>query len=96
MGYKHTTIIIEALFIGCFSPTPQQGKIVSDHSGIPEKMIISVGGAVYYPQDGGKPQGMRRTSYRVEVRGKDLYYGDSSLTGRNQAGDCKSMANRME
>jgi hypothetical protein len=82
MSYKHTIIIIVTLLIACSSPTPQQGKNVSDHSVIPEKMIISVGGAVYYPQDGGKPRGMRSTSYKVELRGKDLYYS-AIKTGDN-------------
>jgi hypothetical protein len=74
MSCKYPIIIIVMFFIACSSPTPQQGRNVSDHSVVPEKMIISIGGFVYYPKDGGKPQGMMRTSYRVELQGKDLYY----------------------
>jgi hypothetical protein len=82
MSYKQTIIIIVTLFIACSPPTFQQVKNVSDHSVMPEKMIIIVGGFVYYPKDGGKPQGMMRTSYKVELRGKDLYYS-AIKTGDN-------------
>jgi hypothetical protein len=74
LSYKHIIIIIATLFIACPSPDAERGKKVSDHSVLPDKMVIKVGGFIYKPQDGGESRGMMRRSYSVELRGKDLYY----------------------
>jgi hypothetical protein len=73
MSYKHAIAILALLFIGG-AATPRQRKNPSDHSPIPKKMIVSVGGGVYYPRDGRKPEALMRRSYSVELRGKGLHY----------------------
>jgi hypothetical protein len=72
-SYKRAIAIIALLFIGG-AAAPRQRKNASDHSPIPKKMIVSVGGGVYYPRDGGKPEALMRRSYSVELRGKGLHY----------------------
>jgi hypothetical protein len=73
MSYTRAIAIIALLFIGgAAAPRPRENA--SDHSPIPKKMIVRVGGGVYYPRDGGKPEALMRRSYIVELRGKDLHY----------------------
>jgi hypothetical protein len=74
MSHKHVIAIIALLFIGG-AAAPRQRKNASDHLQIPEKLIVRVGGWVYYPRDGGKPEPMHRGAvYSVELRGKNLHY----------------------
>jgi hypothetical protein len=73
MSYKHSITIIALLFIGG-EAAPRERKNASDQSPIPKKMIVRVGGGIYYPRDGGKPEALMRRSYIVELRGKDLHY----------------------
>jgi hypothetical protein len=74
MSYTRAIAIIALLFIGG-AVAPRQRKNASEHSPIPEKMIVRVGGWVYYPRDGGKPEPMHRGAvYSVELRGKNLHY----------------------
>jgi hypothetical protein len=73
MNYRHAISIIALLSIGA-AAIPQQGENTSDHSMIPEKLIISLGRGIYYTR-GREPKASEfGRSYSVELRGKDLHY----------------------